>query len=120
MLTVQTGNMAEQADGSVTVRYGDTMVLVTACVGAERRERGDFLPLTVDFEERLYAAGKIPGSFFRREGRPGQEATLAMRLTERSLRTLFPKGFYNDTQSGVTVLSADHENTPDTLSIIGS
>lgn len=120
-LTIETGKLAGQAGGSVTVRYGDTVVLVTACVGraAEAEER-DFLPLTVDFEERLYAAGKIPGSFFRREGRPGQEATLAMRLTDRAIRPLFPKGFRNEVQVIATVLSADQENDPDILLIVGA
>jgi polyribonucleotide nucleotidyltransferase len=119
-LLIETGNLAGQADGAVTVRYGDTVVLVTVCVGQERREREDFLPLTVDFEERLYAAGKIPGSFFRREGRPGQEATLAARLIDRPIRPLFPKGFYNEIQVVATVLSADQENNPDILAIIGA
>ncbi len=119
-ILIETGNLAGQADGAVTVRYGDTLVLVTACVGPERRERIDFLPLTVDFEERLYAAGKIPGSFFRREGRPGQEATLAGRLIDRPIRPLFPKGFYNEIQVVATVLSADQENNPDILAIIGA
>jgi polyribonucleotide nucleotidyltransferase len=119
-LLIETGNLAGQANGAVTVRYGDTLVLVTACVGEVRREREDFLPLTVDFEERLYAAGKIPGSFFRREGRPGQEATLAARLIDRPIRPLFPKGFYNEIQVVATVLSADQENNPDTLAVIGA
>lgn len=119
-LTVETGHLAGQADGSVTIRYGDTVVLVTACIGAPRQEERDFLPLTVDFEERLYAAGKIPGSFFRREGRPGQEATLAMRLTDRSIRPLFPKGFTREVQIVATVLSADQENDPDILLICGA
>ncbi len=119
-LLIETGSLAGHADGAVTVRYGDTLVLVTACVGRQRRDREDFLPLTVDFEERLYAAGKIPGSFFRREGRPGQEATLAARLIDRPIRPLFPKGFYNEIQVVVTVLSADQENNPDTLAIIGA
>lgn len=120
LLTVETGRLAGQANGSVTVRYGDTIVLVTACVGNPRQEERDFLPLTVDFEERLYAAGKIPGSFFRREGRPGQEATLAMRLTDRSIRPLFPKGFTREVQIVATVLSADQENDPDILLIVGA
>jgi polyribonucleotide nucleotidyltransferase len=119
-LLIETGILAGQADGAVTVRYGDTVVLVTACVGEVRRERKDFLPLTVDFEERLYAAGKIPGSFFRREGRPGQEATLAARLIDRPIRPLFPKEFYNEIQVVATVLSADQENNPDILAIIGA
>ncbi len=112
-LTIETGKLAFQADGSVWVRYGDTVVLVTACATPEPREGIDFFPLTIDYEERLYAAGKIPGSFFRREGRPTTEAVLAARLTDRPLRPLFPKGFRNDVQIVVTVLSADQENSPD-------
>lgn len=119
-LTIETGRLAGQANGSVTVRYGDTVVLVTACASPETREGVDFFPLTVDYEERLYAAGKIPGGYIKREGRPSQEATLAMRLTDRSLRPLFPKGFYNDVQIVVTVLSTDQENDPDILSVIGA
>ena len=119
-LTIETGKIANQANGSVTVRYGDSVLLVTACVAPTPREGVDFLPLTVDFEERLYAAGKIPGSFFRREGRPTQEAILAARLTDRSLRPLFPKGFRHETQVVITVLSADQENDPDILGIIGA
>jgi len=102
------------------VRYGDTVVLVTVCVSSEPREGVDFLPLTVDYEERLYAAGKIPGGFIRREGRPSQEATLASRLTDRPLRPLLPKRWRNDIQLIVTVLSADQENDPDILAVIGS
>ncbi len=96
------------------------MVLVTACISTEPREGQDFLPLTVDYEERLYAAGKIPGSFFRREGRPGQEAVLTSRLTDRPLRPLFAKSLRNDVQVVVTVLSADQENPPDILAICGA
>ncbi|MBI4337255.1 MAG: polyribonucleotide nucleotidyltransferase [Chloroflexi bacterium] len=120
VLTLETGHLAEQANGAVTVRMGDTVVLVTACMAATPREGIDFLPLTVDYEERLYAAGKIPGSFFRREGRPSQEATLAARLTDRSIRPLFPKGLRNDVQVICTVLSVDHEHQPDILSLIGA
>jgi len=94
------------------------VVLVTACVGSER-EGIDFLPLTIDYEERLYAAGKIPGGFIRREGRPSQEATLASRLTDRPLRSLLPKGWREDIQIIITVLSADQENDPDILAVIG-
>ncbi|MGA2286161.1 MAG: polyribonucleotide nucleotidyltransferase [Dehalococcoidia bacterium] len=119
-LTIETGKLAFQADGSVTVRYGDTVVLVTACATEQPREGIDFFPLTIDYEERLYAAGKIPGSFFRREGRPTTEAVLAARLTDRPLRPLFPKGFRNDVQIVVTVLSADQENSPDVLGTIGA
>jgi len=119
-LTIDTGKLAGQANGAVTVRYGDSVVLVTACLSPEPREGVDFLPLTVDYEERLYAAGKIPGGFIRREGRPSQEATLASRLTDRPLRPLLPKGWRNDIQLIITVLSADLENDPDILSVIGS
>ena len=118
-LTIETGKLAEQAGGAVTVRYGDTVVLVTTCISDQPREGIDFLPLTVDYEERLYAAGKIPGGFIRREGRPSEEATLACRLTDRPLRPLLPKGWRNDIQLIVTVLSADRENDPDILAVIG-
>jgi len=118
-LIIDTGKLAGQAGGAVTVRYGDTVVLVTVCVSPEPREGADFLPLTIDYEERLYAAGKIPGGFIRREGRPSQEATLASRLTDRPLRPLLPKGWRNDIQLIVTVLSADQENDPDILAVIG-
>lgn len=119
-LAIEVGRLAGQAGGAVTVRYGDTVVLVTACASAEPREGVDFLPLTIDYEERLYAAGKIPGGWFRREGRPSAEAVLADRLTDRPLRPLFPKGFRKDIQIIVTVLSADQENDPDILAIIGA
>jgi len=119
-LTIDTGKLAGQASGAVTVRYGDTVVLVTACIGKQPREGVDFLPLTIDYEERLYAAGKIPGGFIRREGRPSQEATLACRLTDRPLRPLLPKAWRNDIQLIITVLSADQENDPDILAVIGS
>jgi polyribonucleotide nucleotidyltransferase len=119
-LTIERGRFTEQANGVVTVRYGDTVVLVTACMSPEPNEEVDFLPLTVDFEERLYAAGKIPGGYFRREGRPSQDATLSSRLTDRPLRPLFPSGFKNEVQIVITVLSADQENNPDILSLIGA
>jgi len=119
-LIIETGKLAEQAAAAVTIRYGETVVLVTACVTKEPREGIDFLPLTIDYEERLYAAGKIPGGFIRREGRPSQEATLASRLTDRPLRPLLPKEWRNDIQLVITVLSADQENDPDILAVIGS
>ena len=118
-IIIETGELAGQASGAITVRYGDTVVLVTACMGDKPREGVDFLPLTIDYEERLYAAGKIPGGFIRREGRPSQEATLASRLTDRSLRPLLPKTWRNDVQIVATVLSADQENDPDILAVIG-
>jgi polyribonucleotide nucleotidyltransferase len=118
-LVIETGKLAGQASGAVTARYGDTVVLVTACTSEQPREGTDFLPLTVDYEERLYAAGKIPGGFIRREGRPSQEATLASRLTDRPIRPLLPKAWRNDIQLIITVLSADQENDPDILAVIG-
>jgi polyribonucleotide nucleotidyltransferase len=118
-LTIETGTLAWQANGAVTVRYGETVVLVTVCTSKEAREGTDFLPLTVDYEERLYAAGKIPGGFIRREGRPSEQATLASRLTDRPLRPLLPKTWRNEIQIVITVLSADQENDPDMLAVIG-
>jgi len=118
-LIIETGKLAGQANGAVTVRYGDSVVLVTACTAKKPREGIDFLPLTIDYEERLYAAGKIPGGFIRREGRPSQEATLASRQTDRPIRPLLPKNWRNELQLIITVLSADMENDPDLLAIIG-
>ena len=120
VLYIETGDLAGQADGAVTVRCGDTLVLVTTVVAKQKRDGIDFIPLTVEFEERLYAIGKIPGSFFRREGRPTQDATLSSRLTDRSVRPLFPKNFRNEIQVITTVLSADQENLPDVLSMVGA
>jgi len=117
---VETGVLAGQASGAVTISYGDTVVLVTACVTPISQGEVDFFPLTVDYEERLYAAGKIPGGFIRREGRPSQEATLASRLTDRAIRPLFPKDFHNGVQVIITVLSTDQENNPETLALIGA
>ena len=118
-LSIETGWLAQQAHGSAVVRYGDTVVLVTAVMGGVR-EGMDFFPLTIEYEERLYAVGRIPGSFFRREGRPTTEATLAARLTDRPLRPRFPKGMRNEVQVISTILSADHVNQPDILTIIGA
>lgn len=118
-LSMEVGGMAGLANGAVVVRYGDSMILVTACMGAPR-EGIDFFPLTIDYEERLYAAGKIPGSFFRREGRPTSQAIITCRLTDRPLRPLFPKGMRNEIQVIGTVLSADQENDPDVLAITGA
>ena len=119
-LTLETGRLATQAQGSVTVTYGETVVLVTACISPQPRPGIDFFPLTVDFEERFYAAGKIPGGFFKREGRPSQDAILTCRLIDRPLRPLFPKGMRNDVQIVVTVLSTDRENEPDIPAILGA
>ena len=119
-LTFETGWLARQAGGAVTVRYGDTMVLVTATASEEPREGIDFFPLTCDFEEKMYAAGKIPGGFFKREGRPGENAIQSARLMDRPIRPLFPKGARNDVQVIATVLSADLENDPTILAINGA
>ncbi|NPV66346.1 MAG: polyribonucleotide nucleotidyltransferase [Anaerolineae bacterium] len=117
---IETGRFAEQAGGAVTVRMGDTMVLATATMSKEPREGVDFFPLSVDYEERMYAAGRIPGSFFRREGRPSETAILISRVTDRPLRPLFPKDLFNEVQVIVTALSHDQENHSDMLSIIGA
>lgn len=119
-LIVEIGKVAKQANGSVMVRYGDTVVLVTAVLAAQPREGIDFFPLLVDYEERLYAVGKIPGSFLRREGRPPESAILAARTIDRPLRPLFPKGFRNDVQIVATVLSADPNNPSDTTAMFGA
>ena len=118
-LILETGKYAKQASGSVLVRYGDTVVLATAQASEEPIE-ADFLPLTVEFEERHYAVGKIPGSFMRREGRPGEKAILSARMTDRPIRPLFPKGFRHEVQVIVTVLSADQKNPPDILGPIAA
>jgi polyribonucleotide nucleotidyltransferase len=118
-LVLETGKYAKQASGSVLVRYGDTVVLATAQASDEPIE-ADFLPLTVEFEERHYAVGKIPGSFMRREGRPGEKAILSARMTDRPVRPLFPKGFRHEVQVIVTVLSADQKNPPDILGPIAA
>ncbi|MCK4314599.1 MAG: polyribonucleotide nucleotidyltransferase, partial [Anaerolineae bacterium] len=119
-VTIETGKLAQQAGGAVTVRCGDTVLLVTATMSRTPREGINFFPLTVDFEERLYAAGRIPGSFFRREGRPTESATLTMRLTDRPIRPLFPHDMRNDVQIIITPLSQDEEHQSDILSIIGA
>ncbi|UCC87994.1 MAG: polyribonucleotide nucleotidyltransferase [Anaerolineales bacterium] len=113
----ETGKLAGQAGGAVVARVGDSLVLATATASRQPREGVDFFPLTVDYEERLYAAGRIPGSFFRREGRPSEEAILLCRLTDRPLRPLFPKGFRNEVHIVLTALSSDGENQIDVLAI---
>jgi len=117
---MEAGKLAFQAHGSVTLKYGDTVILATAVMSDKPRADVDFLPLTVEYEERLYAAGKIPGSFFRREGRPGQEAILSARLADRSIRPLFPKSLHNEIQVILTVLSADPQNPPEVIAMIGA
>ena len=119
-LTVETGKYAEQAGGSALVRCGDTAVLVCATVAKAPRDGVDFLPLSVEFEEKMYSVGKIPGGFIKREGRPSERAILASRLIDRPLRPLFPKGFYNDIQVIATVLSVEQDVQPDILAMIGS
>ncbi len=118
-LTIETGKLARLAGGSVTVRYGDTVVLGTAN-RSEPRPGLDFFPLTIDFEERMYAAGKIPGGFIKRESRPSEGAILAARLTDRPIRPLFPEGYKDDVQCVITVLSTDQENNPDVLGTIAA
>lgn len=119
-LVLETGKVARQASGSVLARYGDTVVLVTATASSEPREGIDFFPLTVDYEERLYAVGKIPGGFIKREGRPSEEAILSARLIDRPIRPLFPKNYRNDVQIVCTVLSVDQDNSPDIVAMIGA
>ena len=119
-LIVTVGKVAEQANGSCILQYGDTVVLVTACASKEPREGIDFFPLSVDFEEKLYAVGKIPGGFIKREGKPSDKAILTARLIDRPIRPLFPDGYRNDVQVIVTVLSVDQDHAPDILGMIGS
>ncbi len=119
-LSLETGRLAKQSHGSVLAQYGDTMVLATVVSAYEARPNVDFLPLTVDYQEKTFAAGKIPGGFFKREGRPSEKEILTSRLIDRSMRPLFPKGYDCETQMIVTVLSADRENDSDVLSIIAA
>ena len=119
-ISIETGILAQQAGGAVTVRCGDTVVMATATMTKETRPGIDFFPLTVDFEEKLYAAGRIPGSFFRREGRTSEQGILLCRLVDRPLRPLFPKGFRNDVQVIIHALSSDGEHLFEPLSIIAA
>ncbi len=118
-LSVETGEIAKQADGSAFVRFGDTVVLATACCADEPKD-GDFFPLTVNYEEKQYAVGKIPGSFLRREGRSGEHATLSARLIDRPIRPLFAEGFRNEVQLVATVMSCDQDNTPEMTGMLGA
>ena len=119
-LQIETGRVARQSGGAVLVSYGDTVVLVTATMSKKPREGIDFFPLTVDYEERLYAVGKIPGGFIKREGRPSEKAVLSGRLIDRSIRPLFPENFRREVQIIVTVLSIDRDNVPEVASLIGA
>src|ERR1700716_3574455 len=119
-LVLETGKIARQADGAVLARYGDTIVLCTA-VGVRSTKPGqDFFPLTVNYQEKTFAAGKIPGGFFKREGRPSEKETLVSRLIDRPIRPLFAPGFLNETQVVCTVLSHDLENDPDIVALVGA
>lgn len=119
-LVLETGKLAKQANAAVTVTCGGTVVLATVCMSKKPKEGVDFFPLMVEYQEKTYAAGKIPGGFFKREGRPTQKEILTSRLIDRPLRPLFPEGFYNEVQVTATVLSSDGENDPDILAIVGA
>src|ERR1700757_4408831 len=119
-ITIETGKLAKQADGAVTVQLGETIVVVAAVAATKAKEGQDFFPLTVDYREKAAAAGRFPGGYFKREGRPTEKEILTCRLTDRPIRPLFPKGWYNEVQVQTVVLSADGENDPDILSIIGA
>src|SRR4051794_34260161 len=119
-IVIETGKLAKLADGAVTVRSGDTIVLVTAVSATTLKEGQDWFPLTVDYREKAAAVGKIPGGYFKREGRPSEKEILTARMTDRPLRPLFPKGYLYDTQIIGVLLSADGENDPDVLSINGA
>src|SRR5205807_5241748 len=119
-LSIETGRLAKQADGAVIVRSGDTMVLVTACHAASAREGIDFLPLTVDYKEYTYASGRIPGGFFKREGKPSEKEVLTSRVIDRPIRPLFPTGWKHESQIIALVLSADPNYDPDVLALTGA
>ncbi|MGB9094579.1 MAG: polyribonucleotide nucleotidyltransferase, partial [Gallionella sp.] len=119
-LTLETGEIARQASGAVMVSLDDTVVLVTVVGRKDAKPEQDFFPLTVDYQERTYAAGKIPGGFFKREGRPSEKEILTSRLIDRPLRPLFPESFYNEVQIVATVMSSDEEIDSDIPSMIGA
>jgi polyribonucleotide nucleotidyltransferase len=119
-LSLETGRLAKQAHGAVLAQYGDTVVLATVVSAYQGRDKVDFLPLTVDYQEKTFAAGKIPGGFFKREGRPSEKEILTSRLIDRAMRPLFPKGYDKETQIVVTVLSVERDNDPDTLALIAA
>ena len=120
LLEVEIGKLAEQANGAAVVRYGDTVISCTVCASKEPKQDVDFFPLTCNFEEKLYAVGKIPGGYIKREGRPSEKATLVSRLIDRPLRPLFPKGYRNDVVVAATALSVDHDCSPEVASLIGT
>ena len=120
LLQVEIGKVAGMANGAATIRLGDTVVNVTATASAEPREDIDFFPLSCDYEERMYAAGKIPGGFIKREGRPSEKAILSSRLMDRPIRPLFPKGYYNDVVVVATVMCVDNDCPSDIAAMIGS
>ncbi|MCY2923823.1 MAG: polyribonucleotide nucleotidyltransferase, partial [Planctomycetota bacterium] len=120
MLSLETGHWAKQAHGAVVARYGDTVVLSTVLVSPTADTEIDFFPLYVDYRENQYAAGKIPGGFFKREGRPSTKEILTMRMIDRPIRPLFPHYYRNEVQIQCMVLSTDNENDPDILALIGS
>ena len=119
-LIIETGKLAKQADGAVTVQLGETIVIVAAVAATKPKEGQDFFPLTVDYREKAAAAGKFPGGYFKREGRPTEKEILTCRLIDRPIRPLFPKGWYNEVQVQCIVLSADGENDPDMLAVVGA
>src|ERR1700691_462446 len=119
-LTLETGRIARQADGAVLATYGETVVLATVVAEKSPKPGLDFFPLTVNYQERTYAAGKIPGGFFKREGRPSEKETLVSRLIDRPIRPLFVKGFKNETQVVITVLAHDLENDPDIVAMVAA
>src|SRR5574344_1209099 len=119
-LTIEAGKIAKQANGAVLVRYGDTAVVVAVTGTKTPREGVDFFPLTVDYEEKMYAVGKIPGGFIKREGRPAESAILTSRLIDRPIRPMFPDGYHNDVQIVATAVSVDPDNAPDIPAMIGA
>ncbi|MHC4149103.1 MAG: polyribonucleotide nucleotidyltransferase, partial [Planctomycetota bacterium] len=119
-LSIETGKIAKQADGAVVVQYGDTVVLVAAVTAPPRNEQIDFFPLSVDYREKQSAAGKFPGGFIKREGRPSTKEILTARMIDRPIRPLFPEGYFQEVQIMAAVLSFDGDNDPDVLSMIGA
>src|ERR1051326_8247843 len=119
-ITIETGKLAKQADGAVTIQMGETIVFVAAVAATKAKEGQDFFPLTVDYREKAAAAGKFPGGYFKREGRPTEKEILTSRIIDRPIRPLFPKGWYNEVQVQSIVLSADGENDPDMLALVGA